>query len=252
MITAVRDRLPALEHLWRLREELDKLTAAGGDVSDETAAERAKSATAADLATVIYTSGTTGRPKGCELTTRTCSASSATRSWGRWPPSTPSAAPPRCCSCRSRTSSRGSSRSAALSRDRPRPLRQHGEPAARTGVVPALLRARRARVFEKVYNGAEAKAVADGKGKIFARAAATAVAYSERLTPPPAPGCGCEPSTRSSTGSFTTSSAALGGRATLRSPAARRSLRGSGTSSAASASPCSRGTGSPRPARRCR
>jgi long-chain acyl-CoA synthetase len=37
------------------------------------------------------------------------------------------------------------------------------------------------RVFEKVYNGAESKAVADGKGKIFARAAATAVAYSEAL-----------------------------------------------------------------------
>src|SRR5580692_6743286 len=68
MVEAVRDRLPALEHLWRLREDLDKLIAGGADVSDETAAERAKAATAADLATVIYTSGTTGRPKGCELT----------------------------------------------------------------------------------------------------------------------------------------------------------------------------------------
>jgi long-chain acyl-CoA synthetase len=37
------------------------------------------------------------------------------------------------------------------------------------------------RVFEKVYNGAEAKALADGKGKIFARAAQTAVLYSHAL-----------------------------------------------------------------------
>jgi long-chain acyl-CoA synthetase len=44
------------------------------------------------------------------------------------------------------------------------------------------------RVFEKVYNGAESKAVADGKGKIFARAAATAVAYSEALDSPSGPG----------------------------------------------------------------
>jgi long-chain acyl-CoA synthetase len=40
------------------------------------------------------------------------------------------------------------------------------------------------RVFEKVYNGAEQKAVADGKGKIFTRAANTAVAYSESLASP--------------------------------------------------------------------
>ena len=45
-----------------------KLAEDGTDVSDETLAERAKAAKAADLATVIYTSGTTGRPKGCQLT----------------------------------------------------------------------------------------------------------------------------------------------------------------------------------------
>ena len=35
------------------------------------------------------------------------------------------------------------------------------------------------RVFEKIYNSSEAKAEADGKGKIFAGAAAAAVAWSE-------------------------------------------------------------------------
>jgi long-chain acyl-CoA synthetase len=38
------------------------------------------------------------------------------------------------------------------------------------------------RVFEKVYNGAEAKAIAGGKGKIFAAAAKTAIDYSTALS----------------------------------------------------------------------
>jgi long-chain acyl-CoA synthetase len=37
------------------------------------------------------------------------------------------------------------------------------------------------RVFEKVYNGAEAKAIAGGKGKIFKAAAKTAVSYSQAI-----------------------------------------------------------------------
>ncbi len=64
MVSAVRDRLPALEHLWRMQEDLDKLIAASSDVSDDTVAERATAATAADVATIIYTSGTTGPAQG--------------------------------------------------------------------------------------------------------------------------------------------------------------------------------------------
>jgi long-chain acyl-CoA synthetase len=37
------------------------------------------------------------------------------------------------------------------------------------------------RIFEKIYNGAEARAEAAGKGKIFRKAAETAVAYSEAM-----------------------------------------------------------------------
>src|ERR1700728_2647818 len=68
MVSAVRDRLPALEHLWRMQDDLDKLIAARCDVSGHTVAGRATAARADDVATIIYTSGTTGRPKGCELT----------------------------------------------------------------------------------------------------------------------------------------------------------------------------------------
>jgi long-chain acyl-CoA synthetase len=46
------------------------------------------------------------------------------------------------------------------------------------------------RVFEKVYNGAEQKAVSERKGAIFSRAARTAVAYSEALDSTGGPGFG--------------------------------------------------------------
>jgi long-chain acyl-CoA synthetase len=43
------------------------------------------------------------------------------------------------------------------------------------------------RVFEKVYNSSEQKAVAGGKGKIFHRAASAAIAYSRALDTPAGP-----------------------------------------------------------------
>ncbi|GAA3067066.1 hypothetical protein GCM10020000_59170 [Streptomyces olivoverticillatus] len=46
------------------------------------------------------------------------------------------------------------------------------------------------RVFEKVYNGARAKAQADGKGKIFDKAAETAIAYSRAQDTPAGPSFG--------------------------------------------------------------
>ncbi|BDS50577.1 hypothetical protein RKACHI23_08390 [Rhodoluna lacicola] len=46
------------------------------------------------------------------------------------------------------------------------------------------------RVFEKVYNSAEQKAEAGGKGKIFRKAAYTAIAYSKALDTPTGPSLG--------------------------------------------------------------
>ena len=46
------------------------------------------------------------------------------------------------------------------------------------------------RVFEKVYNGAQQRAAGEGRGKIFDRAARTAVAYSEALDTAKGPGLG--------------------------------------------------------------
>ena len=83
------------------------------DVGDEVIAERAAAAGAADLATVIYTSGTTGRPKGCELTHENLLADVRQRLPRPADRRGRDRTPARCCSCRWRTCSPGSSRWAA-------------------------------------------------------------------------------------------------------------------------------------------
>ena len=64
-------RYPHLEHVFVLDEDaVGTVTGYGTDVADEAVAERSRAASLDSLATIIYTSGTTGRPKGVELTHR--------------------------------------------------------------------------------------------------------------------------------------------------------------------------------------
>ena len=92
------------------------------------------------------------------------------------------------------------------------------------------------RVFEKVYNTAKQRAHADGKGRIFDRAEAVAIGYSKAHGRRLGTAAAQARSTRCSTGS-STSGCAPRSAATAwpRCPAARRSVPGSATSSAASA-----------------
>lgn len=176
---SVRGELPALEQIGVLEDGiLDVLKERGAKVTDEELEARRTSQSLADVATIIYTSGTTGRPKGVELT------------HGNFVDTTRSAVtllgdvvlPP------------GSRMLMFL------PLAHvfarlltvlavsHPATTAFTPDTKNLLPDLEAfrptfllavpRVFEKVYNGAEAKAVAGGKGKIFAMAAETAIAWS--------------------------------------------------------------------------
>ena len=182
MIAAARDRLPALEHVWRMQEDLDKLIAASSDVSDETVAERATAAGASDLATVIYTSGTTGRPKGCELTHENLLSVVRNTFMG---PLAGIHAVVESSTMLFLPLAHVFARVIEIGCLEAGIVLGHCEDMG--NLLPELASFQPTfvlavpRVFEKVYNGAESKAVADGKGKIFARAAATAVAYSEAL-----------------------------------------------------------------------
>jgi long-chain acyl-CoA synthetase len=188
MITQARDRLPALEHLWRINPDLGKLVAGGADVSDEVLAERAKATKAGDLATIIYTSGTTGRPKGCQLTHENLLADVRNAFMG------PLAAIHTVTEASTllflplahvfaRVIEVGCLEAGIVL----------GHCPDMNDLLPDLASFKPTfvlavpRVFEKVYNGAEQRAAGDGRGKIFARAARTAVAYSEALDSPGGP-----------------------------------------------------------------
>ena len=192
MIGSFRDRVPALEQVWRIEAGLDSLRAAGADVGDEVITERAAAAKASDLATVIYTSGTTGRPKGCELTHENLLADVrnafhgplATRDGdrGRQHPAVPAAR------ARLRQDHRGGLH---RRRDRARALRGPDRTAARPGLVPAHVHPRRCRgCSRRCSTAAEQKAVSERKGPIFGRAAQVAIAYSRSLDEPGRPAIG--------------------------------------------------------------
>jgi long-chain acyl-CoA synthetase len=191
IIGSFRDRVPALSHVWRIDSDLDSLRAAGADVGDEVVAERAASAGAADLATVIYTSGTTGRPKGCELThenllsdVRNAFLGPLTVVAGAQDPGTLLFLP--LAHVFARIIQVGCLEGGIVL----------GHCGDLTALLPALASFRPTfilavpRVFEKVYNTAEQKAVSEKKGAIFRRAADAAIAYSRALDGPGRPSFG--------------------------------------------------------------
>ncbi len=189
MITQARDRLPALEHLWRISPDLGKLVAGGTDVSAETLAERAGAANAADLATIIYTSGTTGRPKGCELSHENLLADVRNAFMGplaaihEMPAASTLLFLP-LAHVFARVIEVGCLEAGIIL----------GHCSDTRDLLPDLASFQPTfvlavpRVFEKVYNGAEQRAISERRGAIFARAARTAVAYSEALDSPGRPG----------------------------------------------------------------
>lgn len=160
--------------------DLDALRAQGESVSDDELESRRSRANGDDIATLIYTSGSTGRPKGCVLT----HANFVELSRNTVPPLR-AIIYPGASTLLFITLAHVFARFISV-------LAVYGgvkvghQPDT-TKLVPSLGSFRPTfllavpRVFEKVYNSAEHKAVTGGKGKIFQRAAAVAIAYSRSL-----------------------------------------------------------------------
>ncbi len=65
---SIKSSVPSVKQVWKFDDDpLVKLVAMGRDVSAEQLEKARTSQNLDSLATIIYTSGTTGKPKGCEL-----------------------------------------------------------------------------------------------------------------------------------------------------------------------------------------
>jgi len=175
----VRGDLPLVRDVWQMHlGAIAQLTAQGAEVPDEEIERRRVIANAADIATLIYTSGSTGRPKGCVLTHSNFVelARNAANSLDDV------------------VSIQGASTVLFITTahvfarfisilDIHAGVRTGHQPDTKQ-LLPALGSFKPTfllavpRVFEKVYNSAEQKAEAGGKGKIFRAAAATAIEHS--------------------------------------------------------------------------
>ena len=183
IVEEVRDSVgAALQSVWVLdKDAITALEEAGSAVDDAVLDERARRLTADSLATIIYTSGTTGRPKGCELThgnflAEVYNVVASVKGVLFRPDDTTLLFIPL-----AHVFARVIQLGCVYSRTK------LGHTADVKNLLADLATFRPTfilsvpRVFEKIYNSSEQKADAAGKGKIFRRAAATAIAYSESL-----------------------------------------------------------------------
>ncbi|WP_125611364.1 AMP-dependent synthetase/ligase [Specibacter cremeus] len=177
---AHNEGLSAVVDVWQLDGPgLDALRAGGREVSDETL-EAARSANGLDdLATIIYTSGTTGRPKGCMIThgnfVELSDNALAVLGQDVVPPGSQTIMFLPLAHVFARFISVLAVAAGAKVGHTPDIKNLLGDlQSFRPTFILAV-----PRVFEKVYNSASMRAESEGKGKIFAAAARTAIAHSK-------------------------------------------------------------------------
>jgi long-chain acyl-CoA synthetase len=177
-VDSVRDQAPELTSLFVIDDDaVGALTEAGKDVPDSELQERRATLKADSVATLIYTSGTTGRPKGCELTHSNFlfEIENGMTLLGRFlnvdgsillfiPLAHVLARVIEVGSVKTRTV-------IGHTPDVKNLLEDLGD--FKPSFVLAV-----PRVFEKVFNSAKGRAEADGKGKIFDKAAQVAIDWS--------------------------------------------------------------------------
>ena len=171
--------LPLVRSTWEMHAgDLDKLVADGSSVGDDEIERRRNIANGADIATLIYTSGSTGRPKGCVLTHSnfvelTRNSAKALHEVVEVPGAS---------TLLFITTAHIFARFISVL-DIHAGVKTGHQPDTKQ-LLPALGSFKPTfllavpRVFEKVYNSAEQKAEAGGKGKIFRAAAHTAIEHS--------------------------------------------------------------------------
>ncbi|TDD44526.1 long-chain fatty acid--CoA ligase [Kribbella antibiotica] len=180
VVESARAEAAALQEVWQIEAgAVDQLIELGREVTDAEYDKRRTAVTSDDLATLIYTSGTTGRPKGCRLSHGNFLAELE----------------PAVKILDELFDTNGASTLLFL------PLAHIFARIIQVGCVLKRVKVGHSpdvknlvpdlgsfnptfilsvpRVFEKVYNSASQKAHADGKGKIFDAAAATAIAFSQ-------------------------------------------------------------------------
>ena len=174
---------PHTRHIWVMTEDvLEVLRRTGAHIADSEIEHRRSTLNPDSLATLIYTSGTTGRPKGVQLTHGNFLAECGNVVQGAsdlfLKPGGSTLLFLPVAHVFGRMVQIGSI-SAGLH------LAHCADPATRLAIDLASFKPTFVlavpRIFEKVYNGAEAKAEAAGKGKIFRKAAEIAIAYSENI-----------------------------------------------------------------------
>ena len=170
-------------NVWTMTDDvLSILREAGKNIGDDEIERRRNAVTPSSLATLIYTSGTTGKPKGVQLTHGNFLAEcgnvvqGASELFLKPGGSTLLFLP--IAHVFGRMVQIGAITSGLH-------LAHCSDPVTRLPMDLASFKPTFVlavpRIFEKIYNGAEARAEAAGKGKIFKKAADVAIAYSEAL-----------------------------------------------------------------------
>jgi long-chain acyl-CoA synthetase len=174
--------LSELQHVWSIQDNaVGVLGRLGSDISDKVLEERRTSATPLDLATLIYTSGTTGKPKGCMITHGNfmfelgVAVDELHELFDADDSSTLLFLP------LAHVFARIIQVGAVKSRTRLGHSADIKNLVADLGEFKPSFILAVPRVFEKVFNTASQRATADGRGRIFDRAADTAIAYSRAL-----------------------------------------------------------------------
>lgn len=181
-VTSLQSASPHLEQVWAFcNEDLERLIDSGRDIDPDTLEARRREIAPGDLATLIYTSGTTGQPKGCALTHANfifelaTAVDSLSELFADHEAATLLFLP--LAHVFARIIQVGCVRTGVRmghSSDMNNLINDLG--SFRPSFILAV-----PRVFEKLFNTSAQRAVADGRGRVFDRAAKVAISYSRAL-----------------------------------------------------------------------